>query len=82
MWPGNTGDVTTLIAMIDRLRRRFYIARVCVVADRARSAPRPWRKALVGTTGFRRYLKTFSDRSRQDRGAVPEMMLSFHLEAA
>ncbi len=32
--PGNTADVTTLIPVIDRLRRRFDIARVCVVADR------------------------------------------------
>jgi hypothetical protein len=34
MWPGNTADVTTLIPVIDRLCRRFAIARVCVVADR------------------------------------------------
>ena len=34
MWPGNTADVTTLIPMIDRLRGRFGIERVCVVADR------------------------------------------------
>src|SRR5262249_47501622 len=34
MGPGNTADVTTLIPVIDRLRRRFDIARVCVVADR------------------------------------------------
>ena len=34
MWPGNTADVTTLIPVIDRLRVRFTIARVCVVADR------------------------------------------------
>src|ERR1700752_571458 len=34
MWPGNPADVTTLIPVIDRLRRRFDIARVCVVADR------------------------------------------------
>jgi hypothetical protein len=33
-WPGNTADVTTLIPVIERLRRRFAIARVCVVADR------------------------------------------------
>ena len=25
MWPGNTADVTTLIPVIDRLRRRFDI---------------------------------------------------------
>ena len=34
MWPGNTADVTTLIPVIDRLRRRFAIRRVCIVADR------------------------------------------------
>src|SRR5207244_3647072 len=34
MWPGNTADVTTLVPVIDRLYRRFAIARVCVVADR------------------------------------------------
>jgi hypothetical protein len=34
MWPGNTADVTTLIPIIDRLNRRFAIARVCVIADR------------------------------------------------
>jgi Transposase DDE domain len=34
MWPGNTADVTTLIPVVDRLRSRFGIGRVCVVADR------------------------------------------------
>jgi hypothetical protein len=34
MWPGNTTDVTTLIPVVDRLKRRFGIVRVCVVADR------------------------------------------------
>jgi hypothetical protein len=34
MWPGNTTDVTTLLPVIDRLRQRFAIRRVCVVADR------------------------------------------------
>lgn len=34
MWPGNTADVTTLVAVIERLRARFGVARVCVVADR------------------------------------------------
>ena len=34
MWPGNTADVTTLIPVVDRLRRRFGIGRVCIVADR------------------------------------------------
>jgi transposase len=34
MWPGNTADVGVLVPVIDRLRRRFGVERVCVVADR------------------------------------------------
>jgi len=34
MWPGNTADVTTLIPVVTRLRERFELHRVCVIADR------------------------------------------------
>jgi transposase len=34
MWPGNTADVTTLIPVIERVRRRFPIGQLCIVADR------------------------------------------------
>ena len=34
LWPGNTADVTTLLPVVDRLRARFGVARLCVVADR------------------------------------------------
>ncbi|HEV2041917.1 MAG TPA: IS1634 family transposase, partial [Casimicrobiaceae bacterium] len=34
MWPGNTADVTTLIPVVTRLRRRFGLNRVCIIADR------------------------------------------------
>jgi len=34
LWPGNTTDVKTLIPVVDRLRSRFAINRVCVIADR------------------------------------------------
>src|SRR5512143_3841969 len=34
LWPGNTTDVTTLISVVDRLRSRFGVRRVCIVADR------------------------------------------------
>jgi transposase len=54
MWPGNTTDVTSLIPVVDRLRRRFKVHEVCVVADRGMiSAPtiekikaRGWRYIL------------------------------------
>ena len=34
LWPGNTTDVKTLVPIVDRLRERFSIARICIVADR------------------------------------------------
>ena len=34
LWPGNTADVQTMVAVIERLQRRFAIGSVCVVADR------------------------------------------------
>jgi hypothetical protein len=34
MWPGNTADVTTLLPVVNRLRQRFRVHRVSIVADR------------------------------------------------
>ncbi len=34
LWPGNTTDVKTLIPIVDRLRERFHLQRICLVADR------------------------------------------------
>jgi Transposase DDE domain len=34
LWPGNTADVTTLLPVVDRLRARFGVGRICIVADR------------------------------------------------
>ncbi len=34
LWPGNTTDVKSLIPIVDRLRRRFAISQICIVADR------------------------------------------------
>jgi hypothetical protein len=34
LWSGNTTDVTTLVPIVDRLRERFSIGRICIVADR------------------------------------------------
>jgi transposase len=34
MWPGDTADVTTLIPVVTRLRERFLLSRVCIIADR------------------------------------------------
>jgi len=34
IWPGNTADVTTLAPVAERLKKRFSINQVCLVADR------------------------------------------------
>jgi transposase len=34
MWPGNTADVTTLVPLAKRLKRRFGVVEACLVADR------------------------------------------------
>ena len=34
MLPGNIADARVLVQIVDRLRERFHIGRVCVVADR------------------------------------------------
>ena len=34
LWPGDTADVTTLVPVVDRLRARFGVTKVCIVADR------------------------------------------------
>jgi transposase len=54
MWPGNTTDVTSLVPVVDRLRKHFRVNEVCIVADRGMiSAPtieqikaRGWRYIL------------------------------------
>ena len=34
LWPGNTADVKSLIPIVERLKTRFGIGSVCIVADR------------------------------------------------
>jgi hypothetical protein len=34
LWPGNTADVKSLVPLVERLRTRFSIGSVCIVADR------------------------------------------------
>lgn len=44
LWPGNITDVKTLLPIVDRLRKRFAIHSICVVADRGMTptvAPHP-----------------------------------------
>src|SRR5262245_38861353 len=68
-WPGNTADVTTLIPVIDRLRRRFDIGRVCVVADRGMISA-----ATMAELEARRLFYILGVRERSDK-LVRELVL-------
>ena len=34
LWPGNTADVKSLVPIVERLKTRFHLGEVCIVADR------------------------------------------------
>ena len=34
MWPGNTTDVKTLLPVVERLKKRFRVREICILADR------------------------------------------------
>jgi transposase len=34
MWPGSVADVKSLVPVVDRLKSRFHVGNVCIVADR------------------------------------------------
>lgn len=70
MWPGNTADVTTLIPVIDRLRRRFAIGRICVVADRGMISTE-----TAAALEERRLLYLLGTRERSDK-VVGEVVLA------
>jgi len=68
MLPGNTADVTVLLPVVDRLRQRFAIGRVCVVADRGMIS-----KATISALEERRLEYILGARERSSavvRGAV------------
>jgi hypothetical protein len=70
MWPGNTADVTTLIPVIDRLRRRFAIGRMCVVADRGMLSA-----MTIAALEERKLLYLLGTRERTDK-VVREVVLA------
>jgi Transposase DDE domain len=62
VWPGHVADVTTLIPVIDRLRARFAIGRICVVADRGMISA-----ATVAALEERKLLYLLATRERTDK---------------
>jgi hypothetical protein len=70
MLAGNTADVTLLLPVIDRLRERFAVGRVCVVADRGMIAT-----ATIAALEERGLEYILGTRERTD-GLVRELVLA------
>ena len=82
-WPGNTADVATLLPLVDRLRKRFGIKRICIVADRGlishenlENLKQRGISYILGVSahalrkGYRRYLKVEKNSARIDTDKV------------
>ncbi len=52
MWPGNTTDVKTLLPIAQRIRKRFQVARCCLVADRGMISEQTLKALDDPETGF------------------------------
>jgi len=78
LWPGHTADVTTLLPVVHRLRQRFRVRRVSIVADRGMISAKTM-AALESEDmdcdyilGARmRSVKEVSERVLADRGRLP-----------
>jgi hypothetical protein len=70
MWPGNTADVTSLLPVIDRLRQRFAMGRVCIVADRGMISAE-----TIAALEARGLLYILGVRERTVSGALPPFFL-------
>lgn len=51
LWPGNTTDVTTLLPVVDRLRKRFGVGQLTVVADRGMISRKTMQALEAGDRG-------------------------------
>src|SRR5208283_5136267 len=70
LWPGNTTDVKTLLPVMDRLRGRFGIQRLCIVADRGMISKETI-KEIEGRKGLQYILGT---RLRRQKEVTEELL--------
>lgn len=67
LWPGNITDVTTLAAVVKRLKNRFAIHSVCVVADRGMISASTIERLESAELGVSYILGVRLHRMREDR---------------
>jgi transposase len=70
MWPGNTADVTALLPIVERLKKRFKIRQVCIVADRGMISAKTVEQLESSTNQMPYILGTRMRRVKQIRDQV------------
>jgi Transposase DDE domain len=80
LWPGNTTDVKTLVPIVDRLKERFAIARICIVADRGMISQKTIEELQAGPRNVRfilgarlRAVKEIREQVLTDPGAYQQV---------
>lgn len=80
LWPGNTTDVKTLIPVVDRLKQRFSITRICIVADRGMMSKKTIEELQAGPRDVRfilgarlRAVKEIREKVLTDAGSYQEV---------
>jgi len=70
MWPGNAADVKSLLPVVDRLRKRFGIGQVCIVADRGMISREAVKELESGERGWKYILGARMRRQKEVREEV------------
>jgi transposase len=70
MWPGNAADVKSLIPVVDRLRQRFGIGQVCIVADRGMISQETVQELESGERGWKYILGARMRKQKEVREEV------------
>jgi hypothetical protein len=78
MWPGNITDVTTLIPVVQRLKSRFAIGSICVVADRGMISSKTIGELESGTPPISYILGVRMHRQKEVRQGALLSPESFH----
>jgi len=69
LWPGNASDMKSLVAIVDRLKTRFPVGEVCIVADRGMISAE-----TLGQIEQRRWRYILGVRMRSSKEAREEVM--------
>ena len=82
LWPGNLTDVSSLLPVVQRLKSRFAIASICVVADRGMISAQTIEKLESETLGMSYILGARMHRDKMVRDAVLPSPEKLHVVTA